>query len=184
MTTVRPPRRAVLLPVIVGLAMSSAGCRAGQPSSEPGRSTAAAAITLASQPAGSVSARADPAVWAAVRFELARCRWDWHEPHASYVAAQQAYATPAYATVLARSADAASWAGEVVAERQVVTCAVSDAHRAMHAPTTPTRVFVRMTVSAHISSMLGSFAAGAATASWLVALLRGEWLVNGPFEGG
>lgn len=181
--SVRLARSALLLAILVLLLVPLTGCHAGgQPASGP--STATAAVALALSPAGSGLSRSDPAVWAAVQFELAHCRWDWRQPQAAYVAMQRLYATAAYGAQLAGSADTGSWQNEVVAEHQVVTCTVTSAHRTIGAPSTATHVYVRMTASAQISSSQGDFTAGDASASWLVVLTSGHWLVSGPFEGG
>jgi hypothetical protein len=135
-------------------------------------------------PAQTDLAHRDPAVWAAVKFELAHCQWDWRSPMAAYVGAQKDYASPEYGQQLAVAVDPTSWQQEVVKEQQVVTCAVSAPRRVLNAPSTASQVYVRMTAVSHITSTLGSFEAGDSTASWVVRLVDGHWLVTGPFEGG
>lgn len=126
----------------------------------------------------------DPAVWVAVEFEAAHCQWDWREPLAAYVAAQQRYASPRYARQIAVAADPVSWAEEVVGSHESVTCTVSGPRRAADAPSTGSRVYARVTTDEQVVSAAGSFDVGAGQDAWVVQRLGGRWLVTGPFVGG
>lgn len=173
------------LVLLTVLSLAAAGCTSGPTDPDPSQSASPSAVTLAPAPVSSTgAAAADPAVWAAVRFEQAHCAWDYRQPLAAYVAAQRALATAAYGRELAAETDTASWRQEVVAGRQVVTCDVTDARRLVGAPSTATTVYTRLTASAHITSSMGSFDAGDRLVSLRVELVDGHWLVAGPYTGG
>lgn len=121
---------------------------------------------------------------AAIAFQLARCAWDWHEPYASYLAAQASAATPRYAAQLRAVDDPESWYAEVVAERQVVDCAVERAWLVSAAPNTASTVYVRLVSAVHVSSRRGSFDTGPLTSAWRLQRVGDRWLVDGPVEGG
>lgn len=172
----------VLLLSLVVLAM--AGCSLRSATTSSSSSTAARSAALAPSPVPTRQLAGDPALAAAVAFERAHCAWTWRQPMASYVAAQQVLATPAYRSRIAAEADPVSWRTEVVAEQQSVTCTVSAAHRLVGAPSTSTRVYTRLTVTEHITSTMGNFTGGQQLVSWLVQLVDGHWLVAVPFSGG
>lgn len=168
------------LVVLVALMLLVVACGPAEPTAgQSGPSTAPASTSAASS-----AAAADPAVAAAVAFQLAHCQWDWRSGRPAYLAAQQSLATAEYGQQLAANVNPVSWEQEVVAERQTVTCAVDTARRVPNAPSTPTRVYVRITSTSHVVSTLGSFDTGTALAAWVVDLVSGSWLVSGTFEGG
>lgn len=188
----RPVGSAVLSTVVLVLiALAVSGCSRGGGATGPeGAVVARGRTTMSRTPGPQVTgpATTDEAVRAAVRFELAHCGWDWRQPLAGYLAAQQAFATPRFDATLAAAADPVSWRKEVLAERQQVTCRVGGARRLPGAPQTPTVAYVRMGVTEQVTSTRGSFVAGHGIASWLVCREPGDhggrWLVDGPFNGG
>lgn len=182
--TVRLTRSALLLMLLVLLVTAATGCNRSLPASRQETAHSTTATVPLPRPVPADLAAGDPAVWAAVEFELQHCQWDWHTPLAVYVGAQRTYASPEYGQQIAASANQASWQQEVVKEQQAVTCTVSSPIRVPNAPSTAEQVYVRMTADSHITSTRGSFDAGSSTASWIVQLLDGRWLVTGPFEGG
>lgn len=163
---------------LTGCSRSSTPAPRAQPVSQP---RTPVRIT---PPAAPNPASAEPAVAAAVRFERAHCAWNWREPRQTYVSAQQKLATPAYAAHLAAASDPTSWRDGVVAQKQTVACTISDAARAVDAPSTSSTVYVRMTVNTEITSTLGTFAGGQRIDSWLMRRVANHWLVSGTFEGG
>lgn len=171
--------------LLLALTLTVAGCTSGGGSSadvtDPPSSPA---VSLAPRAVPSSLARTDPAVWAAVRFEQAHCSWNWKQPLASYVAAQRALATAQYGRQLAAEADPVSWRQEVIAGQQTVTCSVTAAHRLVGAPTSPTLVYTRLTITENVTSTLGSFSGGERLVSLRVQLVDGRWLVAGPYTGG
>lgn len=170
------------LVVLVALMLLLVACGPAEPpDGPPGPSTGPASTSAA---ATSASTAVDPAVAAAVAFQLAHCQWDWRSGRPAYLAAQQSLATGEYGQQLAATVNPVSWDQEVVAERQTVTCAMDTARRVPNAPSTPTRVYVRITSTSHVVSTLGSFDTGTALAAWVVDLVSGSWLVSGTFEGG
>ncbi|SOD72935.1 hypothetical protein SAMN05892883_2248 [Jatrophihabitans sp. GAS493] len=176
--------RSALLLMLVLMATGVAGCGHRAPAAPEPRSALSTSTSALPQPALTELAHTDPAVWAAVEFELEHCAWNWQIPMATYIGAQQVFASPEYGQQIAAEADPASWQQEVIQEREVVTCTVTGPARVQNAPSTATQVYVRMTANSHITSTLGSFDSGLATASWVVQLAGGHWRVTGPFEGG
>lgn len=167
-----------LVLALTGCSLGSTPSRATRPVHPPrpvSRTTAPAVITHSSS---------EPAVVAAVLFERAHCAWNWHEPRQAYLSAQQRLATSTYAAQLAAASDPTSWRDGVVAQKQTVACTVSDAARAVDAPSSASTVYVRMTVNTEITSTLGTFAGGQRIDSWLLRRVANRWLVAGTFEGG
>jgi hypothetical protein len=124
------------------------------------------------------------AVAAAMRYQLTHCAWDWHTSFATHLDAETALATANYAQQLRAQADPVTWDSEVVGQRQTVTCTVLDARLAEGAPDDPVTAYVRLVVLMHVTSDRGSFQTGELSATCLMRLVDGQWLVDGPFEGG
>jgi hypothetical protein len=175
--------------VLATAALTVTGCtvanaRRGGMSTPP----LASASTLAAPGPTSGATGAEPDVGAAIRaaiaFQLGRCAWDWHEPYPSYLSAQASVATPRYAAQLRATDDPESWYAEVIAQQQVVSCAIERAWQISNAPNTATAVYVRLVAEMHVSSRRGSFDTGPLTAAWRLVARGGRWLVDGPVEGG
>lgn len=144
-------------------------------------SAAAASLTVVGPPPPTDGSGA---VAAAMRYQLAHCAWDWHTPFAAHLAAETSLATPGYARRLRAQADPVTWQAEVVGQRQTVSCTVLDARLALGAPDDAVTAYVRLVVLMHVTSVRGSFDTGELSATCLMRRVDGQWLVNGPFEGG
>ena len=175
---------ALVLLTLILLALTGCASTTDASTQDAARSASRRATQLASSLAPSVQARTDAPVWVAAQFEHAHCAWNWQHPRQAYLAAQQKLATADYARQLAVASDPVSWRDQVLAQKQTVTCTVSDATRDADAPTTTTAVYVRMSVNTEITSTLGAFAGGEQIASWLVVRTAAGWRVAGSFEGG
>lgn len=119
-----------------------------------------------------------------MRYQPTHCAWNWHTPFAAHLDAETSLATPGYARQLRARADPVAWQSEVVGLRQIVTCTILDARLAADAPDDPVTAYVRLVVLIHVTSTRGSFDTGELSATCLMRLVDGQWLVDGPFEGG
>lgn len=171
------------LVVLLALLLLVAACGTAAPTAN-GTDPAPSTTTTTTVPPPAPASGTDPAIDSAAAFQLAHCQWDWRTGQQAYLAAQQSRATGEYAAQLATTTNPASWEQEVVGQRQIVTCAVDTARRVPNAPSTSTRVYVRITSTSHVVSTLGSFDTGTTLSAWVVDLVSGSWLVSGTFEGG
>lgn len=166
---------------VLAAALTLTACGTGH--HEPPASTHAAASAV---PVLSVPPPPDGsgAVTAAVRYELTHCAWDWHTSFEAHLDTETALATADYARQLRAQADPVTWQNEVMGQQQTVRCTVLDARLVQGAPDDPTTAYVRLVVLMHVTSVRGSFNTGELSATCLMRQVDGQWLVDGPFEGG
>ncbi len=182
-------RRAV---AVLGV-LAVAGCTRAPSVAAPTVTAIPAASTpeISTQPATVVddvpppASTAGTAVLDAARsFAAAQCSWSWRDPRDDHVTALAALATPTYAALVARQSSAVRWRTEVVTQRQVVTCRITDARLAGGAPPVDGVAYARVSTISHVESTVGSFDTGLLQRSWRLELAGGRWLVAGPFAGG
>lgn len=174
------------VPVVGALAavLTLAACdTTGHDPSAPAASSPAGSIAVVSSPPPSPTGDSG-AVAAAMRYQLTHCAWDWRTSFATHLDAETALATANYAQQLRAQADPVTWDSEVVGQRQMVTCTVLDARLAEGAPDDPVTAYVRLVLLMHVTSTRGSFQTGELSATCLMRMVDGQWLVDGPFEGG